>query len=132
MRLFDHGIGLEQIGVARIETAALEQPQHPRGDPREHDADLVVGRRGQRPELQCPSGPSKKTPSNSSVWTCRFRFVRYFYVSLAVIAPRILLASACHQPVMTTVPVHEDHSRSANPASASTRTCTGSRIGWAT
>jgi hypothetical protein len=51
-RFFDHGIGLEQIGVARIETAALEQPQHPCGDPREHDADLVVGRRGQRSELQ--------------------------------------------------------------------------------
>ena len=37
-----------------IEAATLEQTLHPGGDPLEHDADLVVGRRGQRPELQCP------------------------------------------------------------------------------
>ena len=28
-RFFDHGIGLEQIGFARVETAALEQPAAP-------------------------------------------------------------------------------------------------------
>lgn len=45
-RFFDHGIGLEEVSVAGIETAAFEQTLYPRGDPREHDADLFVGRRG--------------------------------------------------------------------------------------
>ena len=38
--------------MARIEPAPLEQPLHPRGDPREHDADLVIRRGRQRPELE--------------------------------------------------------------------------------
>ena len=50
-RFFDDGIGLEYIGVAGIEAAALEQTLHSRGDPREHDTDLVIGWRRQGTEL---------------------------------------------------------------------------------
>jgi hypothetical protein len=35
-----------------IEPAPLEQPLHPRGDPREHDADLLVHRRRERMEIE--------------------------------------------------------------------------------
>lgn len=51
-RFFDNGIGLEEVGIAGIETATLEEPLHPRGDPREHDADLFIGRRRQGPETE--------------------------------------------------------------------------------
>jgi hypothetical protein len=51
---FDHRVRRGQIAIAGIEAAALEQTPHPLGDPREHDADLVVGRRGQRTEIECP------------------------------------------------------------------------------
>src|SRR5262249_58270813 len=38
--------------VAGIEPAALEQPLHASGDSRQHDADLLVRRRRQRPEIE--------------------------------------------------------------------------------
>jgi hypothetical protein len=49
-RFFDNGIGLEYLRFAGIEAAALEQPLHAR----EHEAHLVIGRRGQRPEGERP------------------------------------------------------------------------------
>jgi len=51
-RFVDHGIGLAHVGIAGIEPAALEQALHPRGDPREHAANFLVGRRRQGSELE--------------------------------------------------------------------------------
>jgi hypothetical protein len=51
-RFLDHGIGLGEVGIAGIETAAPEETLHPHGDPREHDADLVIRRGRQRPEIE--------------------------------------------------------------------------------
>ena len=51
-RFFDHGIGLGRVSIPRIKPAPLEQPLHPRGHPREHDADLVVCRRRQGPKIE--------------------------------------------------------------------------------
>src|SRR2546429_9511019 len=47
-------IRLNPIGFSGIEPAAPEQALHPRGDPRQHAADLIIGRRRQRPELERP------------------------------------------------------------------------------
>ena len=57
------GVRWGQIGVAGVEAAVLEQTPHPLGDPREHDADLVVGRRGKRTEIECPLLAFEETPS---------------------------------------------------------------------
>jgi hypothetical protein len=38
--------------LPRIAPAAPEQALHPRGDPRQHAADLIIGRRRQEPELE--------------------------------------------------------------------------------
>jgi hypothetical protein len=50
--VFHHRIGLQQVGIAGIEPAAFEQALHPRGDPCQHDADLLVRRRRQGSELK--------------------------------------------------------------------------------
>ena len=41
-------------GFPGIEPAAPEQALHPRSDPRQHAADLIIGRRRQGPELERP------------------------------------------------------------------------------
>jgi len=74
-RVFHHRIGLQQVGIAGFEPAAFEQTLHPRSDPRQHDADLLVRRRRQGPEIKrAVRVPAKKTPSKSNVWKWRFRF----------------------------------------------------------
>jgi hypothetical protein len=51
-RFFHHWVRRRQVSVARIAATALEQALHPRGDPREHGADLFIRRRRQRPEAE--------------------------------------------------------------------------------
>jgi hypothetical protein len=60
-RVFDRRIGLEQVGIAGIEPAAFEQALHPRGDPCQHDADLLV--RGELPARLAP--PEAASPSTT-------------------------------------------------------------------
>jgi hypothetical protein len=51
-RFFDHGIGPDEVGIAGIEAATFEQMLHPRGNPLEHDADFVIRRGWERPEIE--------------------------------------------------------------------------------